>query len=388
MRMVRRSLSGGLSDVSAYGFAGYGLVLSGLFGRHTQARAFGEVAAKLNERFDNRWLQPKVDLINGIFIQPWTDRFEACEEILARGSALSTENADFAHAAYNATSLACVMYYRGAPLERVTHKAAAMKMYARQARDHDMTAVLEVVERASMCLRGETAGPTDLSTFPTLPTHSPRAWSEQAFLASLSADTTPVAVFFYRAIKAGVLYLHGRPDLACALGHEAARLTRNAFSNPSLAEHVFYHAMSLARTAGAASSWPSAARSTLRGAVRSFGRWAAFCPENFAPRLHLLQAEERRLGGHRDVLHYLNAARETARRHGRIQYEALAAELAAEHCFRVGHDAAGSASLDAAVDAYQRWGALTKAKMLAEAPRRVSSRPPQATREGSSGSSR
>src|SRR6185436_17639132 len=70
MRIVRRSLQFGVSDVSAHGFAGFGLIVSGLLGRYERARRYALVAHQLDERFGNPWLQPKVDLMSGVFIQP------------------------------------------------------------------------------------------------------------------------------------------------------------------------------------------------------------------------------------------------------------------------------------------------------------------------------
>ncbi|WP_044965179.1 serine/threonine-protein kinase PknK [Sorangium cellulosum] len=360
MRIVRRSLSGGITNVSSYGFAGYGLILSGLFGRHRRAREFGMIASRMNERFSNKWLQPKIDLMNGVFILPWTDAFEVCEEVLKRGLTLCVENADFGHASYDATSFACVRYYRGVRLDDVVSTAAAMQMYTRQARDHDMTSVLKGLEQVCRCLRGETAGPTDLSV---------AGWSEADFAASLSTATTPVAVFFFPAMKIGALYLHGDYEQACALGRAASRLEANAFSNPSLAEYLFYYALSVLKTwddAGArdkVSAWALASR-----ALRQFERWADLCPANFEARFEILRGEVCRVRGRLDVLHHLNAAVESSVKHGRVHYEALASELAAQHCTATGQPIIGAVYSRAARDAYLRWGAIVKASQFGAGP--------------------
>ena len=61
-----------MCDVSSHGFAGFGLIVSGLLGAYDRAQRYAMVAHKLDERFGNPWLAPKVDLMSGIFIQPWT----------------------------------------------------------------------------------------------------------------------------------------------------------------------------------------------------------------------------------------------------------------------------------------------------------------------------
>ncbi|HWU90742.1 MAG TPA: AAA family ATPase, partial [Kofleriaceae bacterium] len=320
MRIVRRSLQFGVSDVSSHGFAGYGLIVSGLLGHHERARRYAMIAHQLDERFGNPWLQPKVDLMSGIFIQPWTRPFEHCEEVLANGARVAMDNADFVYASYAETSRVCLMYYRGAPLGAVVDEAAAALRHTRRARDYDMEAVVSTVIQASRCLRGETASPSDFST---------PAQSDRDFMATLDERTTPVGVFFCRAVRCGVLYLHGRADLVCELGDRAAELEANAFSNPSLAEYLFFHALGLLRR------WPELtrrqrrrARRLVRRALDRFGAWAASSPANFAARHALLRAEMARVRGRGHVIDLLNEAIEAAVKHERVLYEALAAELA------------------------------------------------------------
>jgi predicted ATPase len=358
MRIVRRSLSFGMSEVSSHGFAGFGLIVSGLLGAYERARRYAMVAHQLDERFANPWLAPKVDLMSGIFIQPWTRPFEHCEAILARGAQVAVDNADLAYASYNATSRACLLYYRGAQLTAVTTAADAALRHTRRARDHDMETVVTTVLHAARCLRGETESPIDLST---------AEHDDRAFMATLDERTAPIGAFFCRAIRCGVLYLHGRADLACELGRQAGAFESSALSNPSLAEYLFYYAMALL------ARWPElrglerrSARRLIRRALKRFAAWSRHCPENFAARHALLEAEHARAVGRGQVLDRLNAALEAAVRHDRVPYEALAAELAASHCKAHGQTTMAELYLERAQRACQRWGATTKLQLLAD----------------------
>jgi predicted ATPase/predicted Ser/Thr protein kinase len=365
MRIVRRSLQFGVSDVSAHGFAGFGLIVSGLLGRYEGARRYAMVAHQLDERFANPWLQPKVDLMSGTFIQPWTRPFEHCEEILARGARVATANADTVYASYAATARACLMYYRGAELGDVIEAAEAALHEARRACDHDMEAVVASLLQASRCLRGETASETDFST---------AEQGDRDLLAGLDERSTPIGVFFCRAIRCGVLYLHGRADLACELGRSATAFEANAFSNPSLAEYLFFYAM------GLLARWPELTRRerrrgrrVVRRARARFRVWARSCPENFAARRALLEAEHARVHGRGPVLEQLNAALEMAARSGRVHYEALAAELAARQCEALGQATVARIYRDRARRAYRRWGAAQKLQQIAAGSRGGSS---------------
>jgi hypothetical protein len=296
--------------------------------------------------------------MSGVFIQPWTRSFERCEVILERGERVATDNVDVVYASYNATSRVCLMYYRGAELGAVQGAATAALRVARRAHDRDMEAVVTTVIQASRCLRGETASPLDLSTADQ---------DDGAFLAQLDEHRAPVGVFFCRVLRCGVLYLHGGAEQACELGLAASAHLDRAFSNPSLAEYLFYYSMALL------ARWPQLAphdrrhgRRVVRRAQGRFRTWARSCPENFAARCALLEAEIARVNGEGTVLDHLNAALEAAVRDGRAQYEALAAELAARQCDAQGQAVVARIYRERALHAYERWGALVKARQLAD----------------------
>jgi predicted ATPase len=364
MRIVRRALRSGVTNVSSHGFAGYGLILSGLLGKNQLAERFGSASLRLNERFRNQWLQPKVDLINGIFILPWTQPFDRGQELLTRGLKIALENADFLYASYNATSLVCMMYYRGLPLERVIQVATASVRHTQRAGDYDMEVVVTSLMRACMCLRGLTAGANDYSDEGS--DEGSDAFDEAKFVATIEQRTTPVGTFFHRAIKVAVLYLHGSYARACELGREATKYEENAFSNPSRMECRFYLAMALCRHLPELSGGERAsARRTVKRTVAELHERAELCPANFEARYQLLRAELARIMRKGDVLSHLNTAIEAARSHGNIHYEALGSELAAAHCADSKQHSIARVYLKAAIEAYQRWGALVKARELA-----------------------
>jgi predicted ATPase len=357
MRIVRQALRSGVTNVSSHGFAGYGLVLSGLLDKNQLAERFGAASLRLNDRFRNPWLQPKVDLINGIFILPWTQPFAISQDMLARGLKIALENADFPYASYNATSMVCVMYYRGLPLERVIQVATTSLRHTQRAGHYDMEVVVTSLMRACMCLRGQTASSSD---------YSGEGFDEAKFSATIEKKTTPVGTFFHRAIKVAVLYLHGHYELACEVGREATTFEENAFSNPSRMECRFYYAMALCRRLPELSGSARArARKKIKRVFAELQKRAGLCPANFAARQQLLAAELARVFRKGDVLSHLNTAIEAARSHGNTHYEALGSELAAAHCAANNQHSIARVYLKSAIEAYQRWGAVVKARELA-----------------------
>ena len=92
--------------------------------------------------------------------------------------------------------------------------------------------------------------------------------------------------------------------------------------------------------------------------------WARSCPQNFAARFALIEAERARVNGCGPGLELLNTALEAAVRDDRAQYEALAAELAARRCDALGQATVARLYRERALRAYRRWGAAVKVREL------------------------
>ena len=103
----------------------------------------------------------------------------------------------------------------------------------------------------------------------------------------------------------------------------------------------------------------------LTDGVAQLRRWAAECPENFAPRHRLAQAEAARARGRAvEAAAGYQAAVVVARRHGAVDVEALALELAARHADAQGEPRTAADCRRDAIAAYARWGAQAKVDEL------------------------
>jgi predicted ATPase len=71
LAIVNISLQHGNTNLSAFVYATYGMILCGKFYEYETGYDFGLLALKLNDKFQNPSLNGRVYLIFGNFILPW-----------------------------------------------------------------------------------------------------------------------------------------------------------------------------------------------------------------------------------------------------------------------------------------------------------------------------
>ncbi len=356
LKSARISLRDGYTDMSAFGIAGYGFVLSGVFGRHKEAYEFGKLALRLNERFKNSWLDVKLDFLVGLFIANWVEPFAAARRRLHRSYQQGIGQGDLAFALYSGVMYTNVALVQGQTVDRIYGLAESMEPTAQRAGEIDGIAMLTSIKRMCMALRGQTLQPTRFDTVD---------WSEQDFERGLDDKTTPQAMFYYNLHKLIALYLFGEYEAARAVSTRLEQRLETVLAQPASADFVFYDALTAAARYGAATRRDRGRiRGALARATKKLQRWSGFCPNNFAARLLIVRAEQARVLGRRDTFILYNQAIQTARTHESIICEALALELTARYALGAGYDVAVESYATAACDAYRRWGARAKVEQL------------------------
>jgi predicted ATPase len=353
MRIARLSMKHGLSDVSSYGFAGWGLVLSGAFGKHAEAYELGQLALRLNERFENPHLVSKLFHLNGTFLTPWVRPFAEAEEQLRQSSATGLRYGDTAYEAYAAATLSVITFCASRELAAVQACAESGRVITSRRRDDDMTGIVSAHARFAAALRGDDT--PDLGGADS---------SDAAFCATLSDEKTPTAMFYYFFCNGLVDYLRGEPARAAERFSEAARRPGAVFSIPTTVELCLMECL-VAAAATPSSPWGRLRRlRTMRARLGKLSRWARSCPENFAAQHLIARAEYARVRGDGDAGDRYEAAVAAARRYGTALREALALELHGRWLLARGRHAEGRERTRAAIDAYRRWGAHSKAEAM------------------------
>ena len=352
---INLGLAHGHADASPYGYLVYAFYLTTSRGAVREAHEFGEAALVINERLGNADQVARLNFVFGSILhyyRPLTEVLEYFERARHHG----LETGDYIFVSYACSHAAIVQFGAGLPLRSVALQTDEYLALMQRTRVASSTAALRVVRRLIACLQGETSSPGELSG---------DDFDEDAFFAAAERDRLTFATLWYCIAKLHVAYLRG--DLDAALRWIDAAEQRLLNSSWYLTtELAFYGALALAavvRRGRADEVGPARRRLTeLRG---RYAAWAASCPENFAHKLALIDAERAAIDGDPlAALSAFDASVALSHRAGAMGTEALAAELAAGFHLASGRESLAASLFADAEAIYRRWGATPRADAL------------------------
>jgi hypothetical protein len=356
LKMANLSLVHGVTMHSAYGFLGYGMVLTGALGAYRKGFELGELALELDRRFPDSGLEARICHMSGAHLMPWVRPFSEAVARLRRAQEAAARLGDPAYGAYAASVTVQLFELQARSIAEVLEATRAVREIAKPLRDLDRIEVAEIRLRTYLCLRDAQPDPNSLSDAQT---------SEDELRARLTDAHTPMAMAVFSYSKALLSYHFGHDAEAWRHIEAVQERLGSLFSMPSLAMVVFYRTLIAARLlAGRAGAGAAVYRRAIRSGVRRLASWAELCPENFAAMHLIAAAEAARAKRGKDVAAAESAALEAARRAGAIGLEALALEHSAERLRQQGETARAAEQLQRAVERYRAWGALAKADRL------------------------
>jgi predicted ATPase len=356
VRVAQLSLKHGVASVSSFGFAGYGSVLVAGFGRHEEGYAFGQLALRLNERFQDDRLLCKVLFQNGTFLTGWVRPFAEAKEQLDQACVEGARAGDIAYEAYAAATRSLICYCGATDLRGMQDYGERARAIAKSRREDDMAGIGAAVARFAAALR---------SSREPVPTLSTPESSDAAFLATLDPARMPITRLYYFLLNAELAYLFGDYARASDLLRQAARRLAFAFSIPTTLEFALLEALVVAQLYPAA-SWRhrlTLAR-VLARQLRQLQTCARTAPSNFEPGYLIARAEAERIAGRRDLaLAGYKAAARAAVAYGRPKRAGLALELMARLCSDEDRQAALTYARQA-IAQWEKFGASAKAAQL------------------------
>jgi predicted ATPase len=357
LKMANLSMRHGSTAHSAFGFVGYGLVMSGAFGQYQKGFDLGRLGTRLDERLGTGELEAKLHMIAGAFMTPWVRPYAEARAQLRRAQEAGLRIGDLAYRTYAAIGETFVVELGGLVDEIVSSTTAAIDI-ARRNRDFDQMMQAEIRLRAYRCLHELRTDPVSLSS---------DSQTEAVLRGQLSDEKTSTAIAVYFGSKSMICYLFGAYEEAWYHATEMARREDFLFSVPTLVTYTLTRVLIGAQLVGRPASSVNQAhlRRVIKSGLARLRKWAVACPEKFAA-MHALAHTEalRSLARHGDLEHHYRAALEDARRHDQPRIEAMTLELVAQYFEACGKGVKAERSLRDAIAAYERWGAHGKAEHL------------------------
>ena len=360
LRALALALRHGVTGESSIALAVYATVFVQT-GDAASARALHDAAYAIADRFPDPRHRVRLGNYCGVYIRPWLEpALEAAlhvEPLVERALQLG----ETSEAMFIAVGKMYARWLHTSDVDQLLATARQIAPIGARSSSFAYQNWHVPFVRGCLALRGETDAPTSLSG---------PDFDEPPFAAQMPALGLQIASA-YHLVKLTLLYHHGAHDEALALSERFgwARFSGTVANIDQMALAIFVQT----------------ARGTLRREqerridrwLGHLHRWSRLCPDNVEGRLRLAEAELARCRGDHDraALLYPRAI-EAARRAGHLRIEALALERAGRHALARGSPVLADMYLNAAVAAYERWGAPTIAAHLRrELPRLAPPRP-------------
>jgi len=355
LRLANLTLERGRTDISAFGVAGYGLLLATLHGEYAQAMELAEVADAMLALHPSPAIEPKVDLITGLFIQPWVGTLHDAKGRLEHGHERALLRGDATYANFCGSQVPPLSFFAGDDLARVLDHTSTYDAHLRQSGATSGHSIVKALEVLCMSLRGQGDAQADNDH------EQGQALLEK--IAQLPKNQSALYIPLYRGIA---LFHAGDHVQAQIFFDAAAQVSTPIVFVASRADLEYFSALNLCELAMQAAPHE---RRTYTGRVAThydeLEAWAALNPTSFGARAETVAAALAwALDRTHEVMPHLNTALKLASEAADPHREGIAAEIAArvaiatETTFLLDH------YLDLAFDAYQRYGAQAKLTIL------------------------
>jgi predicted ATPase/signal transduction histidine kinase/DNA-binding response OmpR family regulator/tRNA A-37 threonylcarbamoyl transferase component Bud32 len=358
-RMVNLSLQYGNTDLASYGYSWYGVIAGSRMGDYKSGYEYGELALRLNQRYNNVRLNSKVYCIFGVFLQPWRDHIRDGLVINKQGYQAGLEIGDWAWAGINSYTIVYEMIIKGDMLDTVYQECQAYLDSAQRTKQAIPTNMIIVSQQFILCMKGMTKAPE---------TFSSDQYDEEQHIQKLKSSGMMRPIYWYYKIKMQSLVVFHKYEAALIVANECEVATQAGASFGSIerAQHFFYFALIITALYPTMNQADQAHYGDLlRRNVDYLQIWAENAPANFSHKFMLVSAEVARLEG-RDIeaeTCYQRAIQD-ARNNDYIQDEALACELAAQFYLERGYRENAQHAIREAHYAYARWGASAKVQEI------------------------
>lgn len=360
LSMARMSVRSGPTDSSCYGYVCLMIAVGVRYGELAAAYAFGELAVALAGVEGRGKYRARTLMGFGMFVLPWQRPVQEGARFIRAAFEVAKADGDQTFAVYCGRNLVSNLLISGVALDAIVEQAQRALAFAELAGFH---LVIDAVKSQLRFIES-------LTSEQPLESGNGRLLPRGGIFAPYDSEPTRGSIaefcFWTHRMQACLVFGDTREALAARARAEPIAWSSRAFNE--IVDLHFYGALATIRAAllGMEGSPGEPLAPIWRRHTRQLESWAAQCPENFAGRVALLDAQRRQLEGAPvdEVIDGFERAIEHAQRQGFLQDEALSHELAAEYFAARGSRSLARHYLAHARDCYARWGAKAKLRLL------------------------
>lgn len=354
---VNLSIQFGNSPWSAFAYATYGVILSGVFGEIELGYKFGQLALNLLSQFNLTPAHAKIlTMVEGL-INPWRVHLKDTLSPLGEAEHRGIENGDLEWASYAAKNRCQNLYFIGQELTEVEQEMTALSHSLNQWQQMNVVQWNKIYRQAVLNLLGRSENPCQLVG---------EAYNRQEALPLMITANDRNGLHDYFVNQLMLCYWFENYAEALVNAEEAQNYLDGAIALPVVA--LFYWYDSLTRMALCDRAEEQECKILLKKVAMNQNRlkkWADHAPMNYLHKYYLVQAErDRILGDKLQAMEGYDLAIQLATEQEYGQEAALANELAAKFYLGLGKLTPAKAYMQEAREGYKKWGAIAKVQHL------------------------
>ncbi|MGC1248980.1 MAG: AAA family ATPase [Spirulinaceae cyanobacterium] len=356
-KIVTLSLEYGFIPESSYGVVCYGMLWMFRENNYQQGYKFGLLARNLSHRFGklDDVCKTCYTLANNLI--PWVKPLKESEAIFEEGYRAGLNVGEYNFVSYILIYKLLNSFYRAQNLEKLQEEIAEALQFVHKIGQKLAIDTITALETIVLNLTGKTDNKY---------TFTKKGFIEKDYLKKCQQQANCYSLCHYHLLKAKLLYLYGKADLALQEIICAGDINSILPGKFQITEHNFYHSLCLTALYLKASPqkqnqyWQQLEKNQTEMQV-----WADNCPENFLAKHLLVAAEIARIKHNQvEAINLYNQAIEAAESSDFLQIEAIGHELAAQFWARQNNQRYAFSHWRDAHYKYQLWGAKYKVEDL------------------------
>ena len=355
LKMVDTSLKYGNTDVSAFGFMNYAVILCSGLQDYTNGYTIGRLSLDLNNKFNNVGLISQLNFLFGSYIGHWKNKASENLTYLKRSYQAGIKHGDFLSAGLSVDFLMKSHIIIGSPLEEIQKEAKKHQDFVDQLNNPDLENILRISNLMTVFRESSSDSKDflpDLSHMDNL-------------LQSITQTKNSQLLQWYYLITAQIHFFFYNYSKALELIQESDKMI-SSYSQLAIPEHYFYYSLIILENYASFNSeekkryWD-----ILKSNYQKLASLAMDCLINFSDKSLLIEAQMASISGN-----YIKAsdlfdnAIQSANENEFVQNEALANEMAAKYFLSKNKITIAAAYIRKACRAYIKWGATAKIKHL------------------------
>lgn len=354
---VRNGLNKGHVSYSAFAYSAFGTILTGVFGKLADAHRLGAMSVRLATNFRENDQLCRVKHMMSSFIRHWNESVHVCLPELVQAYRIGVEAGEFEFACHAINLYAFYAFYAGTNLDVLDDELQRYREVVGDLNQYHLTPHTEMYRQGALNLQEGSYHKIELVG---------EAFNENHFQDVI--ERTEDLAFYHAVLKLMLCYYFGHDTDALVFAKDCRRKQHTALGSLAIPVFLFFEAMTRLRLLQQRRlKMRKLHEHRILVIIKNYKKWARHIEANFGHRLALLQAEWKRYRGDiREALIYYRRSYDLARQFDFIHDEALAAERFADYLNEQGLMDMAAFYHQAALKAYENWGATKKLHFLAK----------------------